>query len=118
MWGGAVPPGQPLGLVQKVLIDEMKRENWHGMVRVDNVFYSVVPQNSVPTHSAGQDGQRGGTITQCITKLGLRQSGQFGTNYERMGLEVMQQFVKLTYAGMRDDARAGPRAQYIQGTAG
>ena len=100
----------------------MKKEGWHGMVRVDNVFYSVVPENSVPNHGKSQDGQPGGTVTQCITKLGLRQSGQFGANYERMGLDVMaqicssydsvEQFVKLNYAGMREDACAGPRAQY------
>ena len=122
VWGGPVPPGQPPGPVQKVLIDEMKRENWHGMVRVDNVFYSVVPENSVPSPGASPDGQPGGTTTQCITKLGLRQAGQFGSNYERMGLEVMtqicstydnvEQFVKLNYASMREDARAGPRVQY------
>ena len=122
VWAGPAPLEQPLGPVQKVLIDEMKKEGWLGMVRVNNIFYSVLPETSAMDRDKGQDGNRGGTVTQCIRKLGLRQNDQFGPNYERMGIEVMtgicssfdsvEQYVKLTHVGMKDDLRAGPRPQY------
>ena len=59
-----------------------------GMVRVNNLFYSVLPETSAMDRDKDQDGNRGEIVTQCITKLGLRQNGQLGANYERMGIEV------------------------------
>ena len=89
VWGGHIPPGQPAGPVQQVLIDEMKKEGWVGMVRVNNIFYSVVPETAVPGQKGNKAGKQGWTITQCISKLELRQSDHFGPNYDRMGIEVM-----------------------------
>ena len=122
VWANGAPRGQPLGHVQQVLIDEMKQNGWHGMVRLDGAFHAVLPESSAPAQGNGQGGLQGGTTTQCISQLGLRASGQFGVNYEYMGIDVMkeicstydnvEQYVKQKYSYLENSERTGLRAQY------
>ena len=122
VWVNGAPRGQPLGYVQQTLIDEMKQNGWHGMVRLDGAFHAVLPENSAPAQGKDQVGLQGGTTTQCISQLGLRVSGQFGVNYEYMGIDVMkqicstydnvEQYVKQKYSHLENSERSGLRAQY------
>ena len=122
VWANGAPRGQPLGYVQQILIDDMKVNGWHGMVRLDGAFHAVLPENSAPAQGKDQVGLQGGTTTQCISQLGLRTSGQFGVNYEYMGIDVMkqicstydnvEQYVKQKYGYLESSERTGLRAQY------
>ena len=91
------------------------------MVRVSNIFYSVVPESSKPGQAGDKVGGRG-TVTQCISKMGLLQTDHFGPNHERIGIEVImsicsaydsaEHYVKMNYLTMKVDLRPGMRVQY------
>ena len=129
---GKIPANQAqfntdFGYVQKCFIDEMKQQQWSGVVRVDGEFYSVRPKDATPpsliSGANEQDPTRRSTVTQSFTKLGMRKSDTFGANYERMGVEVaslisnthdsIEQYVKLNFSYLdQGGASAGQRAQF------
>ena len=108
--------------MQQPLIEETKANGWVGMVRVGGSYYAVLPESSAPGGGPDPGGDNRRTVTQAITKLGFRKTEHFGPNYDRMGIEVMmaicgtydnvEQYVNLNYTTMKEDARAGIRAQY------
>ena len=132
VYAGKIPANQvqfntDFGYVQKCFIDEMRRQQWSGVVRVDGEFFSVRPKDATPPSlSSGgneQDPTRKNTVTQSFTKLGMRKSDTFGANYERMGVEVaslisnthdsIEQYVKLNFSYLdQGGASSGQRAQF------
>ena len=129
VYTGKIPANQvqfntDFGYVQKCFIDEMKQQQWSGVVRVDGEFYSVRPKDATPpsllSGANEQDPTRKNTVTQSFTKLGMRKSDTFGAGYERMGVEVasqisnthdsIEQYVKLNFAHL-DQGGAGQKAQ-------
>ena len=115
------------GCVQKCFIDEMKAQGWHGVVRIDGEFFSVMPKSAAPPSlQSGEnesDPTRKHTVTQSFTKLGMRKSDTFGAGYERMGMDVaslisnthdsIEQYVKLNFAYLdQGGASTGQRAQF------
>ena len=129
---GKIPANQvqfntDFGYVQKCFIDEMKQQQWSGVVRVDGEFYSVRPKDATPpsllSGAQEQDPTRKNTVTQSFTKLGMRKSDTFGAGYERMGVEVasqisnthdsIEQYVKLNFGYLdQGSASAGQRNQF------
>ena len=129
---GKIPANQvqfntDFGYVQKCFIEEMKRQQWSGVVRVDGEFYSVRPKDAAPpsllSGANEQDPTRKSTVTQSFTKLGMRKSDTFGAGYERMGVEVasqisnthdsIEQYVKLNFGYLdQGNASTGQRNQF------
>ena len=85
----------------------------------------VVPESSAPPGAPAPAGGGRRTATQALSNLEFRSVHQFGPNYDRMGIDAMQmicgaydnvahvvQYVKLNCISMKDDNRAGKRAQY------
>ena len=129
VYAGKIPKSQvqfntDFGHVQQCFIDEMKTNGWHGVVRVDGEFYTVLPKDAAPTDrqpgELDNDPNRRKTITQSFTLLGMRKADTFGAGYERMGVEVathicnthdsIEQYVKLNFAHL-DQGGAGQKAQ-------
>ena len=93
------------------------------MVKVANSLFILLLEASAPIGAGSVKPSGGrGTATQALTNMRFRSADQFGSNYDKMGVDALtmiaavydnaEQHIKFNHIPLKDTTSPGLRAQY------